>query len=296
MSRLFDHLVFAVGDLAAAHSAYQALGFTLTPRAVHPFGTCNHLVQFAANNFLELVAVGDDSAIPPHVPPKHFSFGAHNRQFVREHGQGFSMLCMRSADARGDVAEFQAKGLTTYEAFDFGRDARLPDGSVARVGFSLAFVTQASLPSAAFFTCQHRHPPELFWKADYHSHPNGALGVVEVIVSVDLPHAQQAFFENFLANVAEIDEQAIHLEAAGEQLTLLTPTALLHRFPELADGMTPDVPLKAYRIAVGDLAVTRTCLERNQVPFRVTPGSLVVPARAAQGVVLEFSETWMKPC
>ena len=45
MTRGIDHLVLAVRDLEKARTFYQRLGFTLTPRAQHPWGTANHLAQ-----------------------------------------------------------------------------------------------------------------------------------------------------------------------------------------------------------------------------------------------------------
>ncbi|NIQ53863.1 MAG: VOC family protein, partial [Gammaproteobacteria bacterium] len=42
--RRIDHLVHAVDDLDAAAAAYEDLGFLVTPRADHPFGTSNRLV------------------------------------------------------------------------------------------------------------------------------------------------------------------------------------------------------------------------------------------------------------
>ena len=42
------------------------------------------------------------------------------------------------------------------------------------------------MPGIAFFTCQQRHAPELFWKPDYQRHPNGALRVVEIVMSAPL--------------------------------------------------------------------------------------------------------------
>ena len=51
-----DHLVMAVRDLASARQVYEMLGFTVTPRAEHPFGTSNHIIQLD-DNFMELVGV-----------------------------------------------------------------------------------------------------------------------------------------------------------------------------------------------------------------------------------------------
>ena len=162
MSRRLDHLVVCVRDLAQAALDWQTLGFSLTPTGVHPFGTSNRLAMFG-NNFLELLAVTDAAAVPPAAPGR-FSFAAHNRDFLTT-GEGMSMLAMHSADAHADAARFKADGIGAYAPFDFGRDAVLPGGGAARVEFSLAFATDPAMPGIAFFTCQQRHPPELFWKA-----------------------------------------------------------------------------------------------------------------------------------
>ncbi|XSC48012.1 hypothetical protein ACF1BQ_023630 [Bradyrhizobium sp. RDT10] len=71
----------------------------------------------------------------------------------------------------------------------------LPDGGIARLEFSLAFATDPAMPGIAFFTCQQRHPPELFWKREYQHHPNGALRVIEVVMSAPEPAEHRGFLE-----------------------------------------------------------------------------------------------------
>jgi hypothetical protein len=201
MSRRLDHLVVCVRDLAQAALDWQTLGFSLTPTGVHPFGTSNRLAMFG-NNFLELLAVTDAAAVPPAAPGR-FSFAAHNRDFLTT-GEGMSMLAMHSADAHADAARFQAHHIGAYAPFDFGRDAVLPGGGAARVEFSLAFATDPAMPGIAFFTCQQRHPPELFWKAEYQRHPNGALRAIEVVMSAPEPAAHRTFLERITESTAEL--------------------------------------------------------------------------------------------
>ena len=142
MDRPIDHLVICVRDLERASAFYERLGFTLTPRAQHPFGTANRLAQFKGN-FLELLAVADAARIPL-SRSGHFSFGAFNAHYL-ERLQGMSMLVFASSDARRDHAEFASRSLDTYAPFDFSRAARLPDGREVTVAFSLAFVTHAEI-------------------------------------------------------------------------------------------------------------------------------------------------------
>ena len=130
VERPIDHLVLCVRDLDAARRVYERLGFTLTPKALHPFGTANSLVQLRGN-FLELLAVADRSLIKP-VGEGEFGFAAFNERFLAAR-EGMSMLVFASDDARRDQQEFAASGLDTYAPFDFSRQAVLPDGSAVTV-------------------------------------------------------------------------------------------------------------------------------------------------------------------
>ena len=56
--------MLCVDDLDAAQRFYERLGFTTTPRATHPFGTGNSLVQLRGN-FIELLGVVEPENIKP---------------------------------------------------------------------------------------------------------------------------------------------------------------------------------------------------------------------------------------
>src|ERR1700690_588045 len=229
MTRKFDHLVLCAADLEQAQKFYRSIGFTLTPRALHPFGTSNSLVQLQGN-FLELLSIADPALIPKPEPGK-FSFAVFNQAFLRKR-EGFSMLVLAASDAAADAAEFKACGLQAYDVFNFGRQAMLPDGSKARVDFSLAFVTEPSMPEVGFFTCQ-QHAPQYFWRPEYQRHANGAVRLVEVVMSASRPGDHRSFFERLVKAPARISPSGIALGDAGEQLTMLDHGALAARFPEI---------------------------------------------------------------
>jgi hypothetical protein len=285
MPRRIDHLIICVRDLAQAALSWRALGFTLTPVGVHPFGTSNRLAMFA-NSVLELLAVTDAAAIRAAAPCR-FSFAAHNRDFLAA-AEGMSMLAWHSTDAHADAARFKAKGIGAYAPFDFGRDAVLPDGATARVGFSLAFATHPAMPGIAFFTCQQRHPPELFWKPDYQRHPNGALRVIEVVMSAPEPAAHQNFLERITESSAELAPGRLTVEEAGDRITVLSPLEIARQLP----GLAADGPPRfcAARLAVADLDATRRELQRNAVDFQINGGVLLIPPAACHGLALEFVE------
>ena len=97
-----DHFVVTVPDLDRAAAAFEALGFTLTPRAQHPWGTANRLAQLPGGNFIELLAIDRSALIAPHGDG--FSFGAFSRD-VLAHGARPSMLVLATSSSGSVVAK-----------------------------------------------------------------------------------------------------------------------------------------------------------------------------------------------
>jgi hypothetical protein len=285
MPRRLDHLVICRHDLAQAALDWQSLGFSLTPTGVHPFGTSNRLAMFA-DNFLELLAVTNAAAVPPAATGR-FSFAAHNQDFLKT-GEGMSMLALHSTDSHAEAARFRAAGIGAYAPFDFGRDAVLPAGGTARVGFSLAFATDPAMPGIAFFTCQQRHPPELFWKPEYQHHPNGALRVIEVVMSAPEPAQHRAFLERLTEGAAELAPGRLTVGDRGDRITVLGPSGIARRLPGCAASGPPR--FCAARLAVRDLDAARRVLANNAVAFEVIDDALLVSSAASHGLALEFVE------
>jgi hypothetical protein len=195
---------------------------------------------------------------------------------------------MHSTDAHADATRFEAHHIGAYAPFDFGRDAVLPGGGTARVEFSLAFATDPAMPGIAFFTCQQRHPPELFWKPEYQHHPNGALRVIEVVMSAPEPAAHRGFLEHFTESAAELAPGRLTAGARGDRITVLGPAEMARRLPSLA--VAPSPHFCAARVAVTDLDATERVLKSNGVGFEVSDAVLLVPPAAAHGLALEFVE------
>lgn len=200
-ARDIDHVVVMTRDLESARAGWAQLGFTTTPRAVHPFGTANSLIQLQGN-FVELLEIDDESRIRP-TAGRFFGFADHNRGFLAAGGEGASMLVLASADRDADQADWSARGLRTYEPFDFERKARLPDGSETRVAFSLAFTGAPAVEGLGFFVCQ-QHTPEAFWKPDYQKHRNGARRIAAVTLASPEPDAARSFLEGFSGGTAGV--------------------------------------------------------------------------------------------
>ncbi len=288
MTKGIDHLVICCNDLEAAAQHYQALGFTVTPYARHPVGTANRLVQLQGV-FIELLTVAAPDDIPSDTPGS-FNFAAFNQRFL-EAREGFSMLVLDSEDARADQRAFEKAGLDTYAPFDFSRDARLPDGSTARVGFSLAFATHQAMPDAAFFTCQ-QHAPEHFWKPDYQDHANTAHTVIEVAIAAEHPLELSEFLMGYSGrDDAVASDDALVVETARGRIAVYRPDAYRGRYgypvPDLSNGPR----LAGYTIGVASIEEAKRCCDVAAVDFTsLDDGGLAIAPETMNATAVVFEQ------
>lgn len=281
MPRGIDHLVLAVQDLDAAGRFYEALGFTVGARNRHPWGTENRIVQFPGV-FLELITVGAGAAIAPHGPG-FFSFGAFVRDSLARR-EGPCMLVLDSADAEGDRLAFAAAGIGSFERFDFERQAKRPDGSTARVAFSLAFAAAPLMPEVGFFVCQ-QHEPQNFWTPAYQQHANGARGVPAVTIVAENPSDHAEFLStfsgvrDFVSNSAGIALATArgHIEVASAAAIRFHTGVVLNEAPTRIGGFT---------VEVADIAAIVPRLQAAGVPAHRTGEDLIVAPQDAFGALL----------
>ena len=268
-----DHLVLATGDLEAARARYQALGFTLTPPARHPFGTGNSLVQLESA-FLELLAIVAPEDIPE-ASPGRFNFAAFNRDYLAT-GEGFSMLVLASEDARAEGQRMQAAGLDTYEPFDFSRRARLPSGDEVTVGFSLSFASHPAMPEAGFFYCQ-QHAPQHFWKAEYQSHANTAVSVDEVGLVAQDPTEIAAFMAAFAgAGARRVGLDRLVVDTGRGRITMMNRQAFRAHWGFEAPTNHRGNRLAAFRLGVADIGRARGIIKDSNVAAAVERHRVVV--------------------
>ncbi len=284
MPRGIDHLVLCVGDLKKARVDYEALGFTMTPPAQHPFGTGNTLAQLQGC-FLEVLAVTKPEDITE-ASGDDFSFAAFNRDFLKSR-DGMSMLVLESSDETKDRNEFLKKDLHVYAPFDFQRLAKLPDGREETVGFSLTFVDDTSLPDMGFFTCKQWRP-DLFWKKEYQSHANGAESVDEIFIVAPDPSDPVKFLASFAdANDFETDEGVARVRTPRGTLGVYTPDAFAAKFPGAFDQAAFASPFFAgYAIKCADPAQARSCWKDAGLDVRDSGGQPWLHPKDGLGCVI----------
>jgi catechol 2,3-dioxygenase-like lactoylglutathione lyase family enzyme len=280
-----DHIVHVVRDLDKAGDFYRRLGFAVGARNVHPWGTHNRIVQFKTS-FVELLEVGEPEKIPPHSP-RAFSFGAFNRDFVGAR-EGLSMLILKSMDARADARSFETAKISDFEVFDFGREAKKPDGSTVKVAFSLAFARDPASPDLGFAVCQ-QHFPENFWNPAFQFHANGTTSMPGVVMVAENPSDHHVFLKSF-TGVSDLHSSSLGIKATtvNGEIEIMEPVAFRDQF-----GVTPEVSgegmtLNAMRFAVADFAKAEGIFRDAGVKAERHVGRLVIRPDLAFGATLIF--------
>ena len=286
MSRGLDHAVHAVRDLDAAAELYRRLGFTVGARNRHPWGTHNHIVQLPGS-FIELLAVVE----PDKLGSDGFSilFGVFNRDFLAR-AEGLSLLILESKDAAADEAGFRNAGIAQSTTMHFEREAKRPDGSTVKVGFSLAFAKDADAPWIHFATCQ-QHFPENFWNPAFQRHANGAQALAAVVMVAAKPVEHRAFLSSFTGSAnLKIGGNVVTAKAPHGDITIMDPVGFHGSFGSAAPPVADGARLAALRFTVTDVPATEGLLRKNNIAFVNNGSQLVVGASTAMGATIAFEQ------
>jgi hypothetical protein len=139
------------------------------------------------------------------------------------------------------------------------------------------------------YFCEHR-TPELVWRPEWQSHPNGARAISRVIVATDDPRRTASLFRALFGPDAVVERAGGCVVSAGAaQIELTTPGAIAEEF----GGAAADPAGRAEYLAALDLEVSSladTADRLRLVPdVRIEPDRVVVAAAAAFNTTLAFS-------
>lgn len=282
-SRGLDHIVHAVRDLDAAAEFYRRIGFTVGARNRHPWGTHNYIVQLPGT-FIELLTVAE----PDKLGDDAISdlFGRYNREFLAR-GEGLSLLILESKDAKADVAEFRRAGIAAADTVHFEREAKRPDGTPIKVGFSLAFAHDSAAPSTRFATCQ-QHYPENFWNPAFQVHPNSATGVAGVVLVAQDPGSHARFLAAFANAESHVSVNALMIKTPRGNIEVVTPATFLERFGVSAPDVSLGARLAALRFSMADASLLAGIPGEASIAGLYAENSTVIGREDAMGAVLVF--------
>jgi Glyoxalase-like domain len=284
MSRGLDHVIHAVRDLDRAAELYRRLGFMVSARNRHPWGTHNCIIQFAGV-FLELLAPAGPGKLGGEGLADRF--GRSTQEFLARQ-EGLSFILLASSAVAADAVAFAEAGIADSGVLTFERDGRAPDGSPLKVAFSLAFARDERAPDIGFAVCSHGYP-ENFWHAAFQRHPNTASTIAGVVLVAESPSDHHIFLSAF---TGERDLRAtsggISAATPRGEIRIMDPTAFEQRFGVRAPDVSSGARLAAIRFAVEDSAAAAAVLRANGVSSSPRQGVIVVRPQTALGATLVF--------
>lgn len=183
-----DHVVInTLTSMDAAADLFAALGFTLTPRGHHSLGSINHLMM-TKGAYLELVGVPASGL---------------QRQEVLDSPLGLNGLVFRTADADATFDALTARGLTVLPPVAFSRPVEIA-GRAEEARFRTVRFPPDAFPGGRVYFCQHL-TPELVWREEWLSHPNGFIGIDRFVVESPEAEAMAARFAAAVGREARQD-------------------------------------------------------------------------------------------
>lgn len=272
-----DHLVIDVADrIDEAAQRYAALGFHLTPKSQHSLGSANQLCMFASD-YLELLSPGDGKR--PDLAG--FPVGLNGLVFA-----------LHGADAFYEG--LRAKGVPAQPVQRFSRPVDLAGGERKDVRFNVVRLEPRSVFDGRVYFCEHL-TPELVWRPEWQTHPNGALELARVALASCDPDRLAAAFDHLFSSGA-----AMRKDEPGVRYVLFAGKVAVEIWlqNDLAAALGELMPNPAGRadylalmgIKVRSLQKTEATLRANAVQFVRRDGCILVPPAEAMNVTLEFVE------
>ena len=271
--RTLDHLVLPTADLVTARTRLAALGFTVAPEGVHPFGTRNACVYFENGTFMEPLAIGDRAAVKTAVDAGN-SFILRDRLFREAYGEeGLSAVVLSTRDAEADHAAFVDAGISAGAMVEFSRPSIDAEGRTDVASFRLAFASEGS-PGAFVFTCERRKVPAID-RSTLERHANTVPRIARIDAVSDDPDT----FARFLRMVADAGE------AAGREVVLEDTVLRI-----AGDSSASGARFAGVTFGVRELSATAALFNANGIDYETRENTLRVPSAPGQGVAFIFEE------
>lgn len=240
-----DHAVINVlYHMDGAQGVFGNLGFHLTRRGYHSLGSINHLMIFRTD-YVELIG------LPPCT---------HNDELLRPDitnaPLGINGLVFKTSDADETYAHLQDLGMAADPPRSFTRPVELLDATIdAR--FRTVNLRDGIFPAGRVYYCEHA-TPELVWRSQWQSHPNGALSIPEFVIASQSHQREAEDFARLLHSDVAGGSDSLRVELDGAHITIVSPQAYQERFGGLASSLAGRTSIfGALVIRTGDLGRVR---------------------------------------
>lgn len=284
-----DHLVLPVASLDDAQQRYRALGFTVAPIGLHPFGTANCCVYLEDGTFLEPLGVADADAVEKAIVEENAFVGGDRVYRTRAAQEGFSAVVLGTTDAKADAAHFAHSDISGGYILDFSRDVVDKTGKTGAASFRLAFARDLQSPAPFFFTCERVKTPKVNRSALQH-HRNRVTNIKGVVLTAPDPRSHIDFLESFYGVVAKPSDGGLTMKLSNAEIQIVTAEYFaVHWGAELnthdsAEGLRP----LAVIFAVPEIEPLASLFNADAIAYLARDNALVVPPATGQGAYFIF--------
>ncbi|MCV3241506.1 VOC family protein [Mesorhizobium sp. ZC-5] len=290
MTLPLDHLVLPVADLDVALARLSALGFTVAPNGIHPFGTANCCVYVKGGTFLEPLAIGDRSVADAAARDGNV-FVARDRAFRDRQGdEGFSALVFGTANAGAEDSRFRAGDISAGKMLEFSRPFVDAQGKADTASFRLAFAAEATSPDAFFFACERVNAPKVDRSA-LERHANGVSSLTGVLAVAGAPLEHRDFLLRLTGAEATGDAASGFAIEAGNGTVLVVDAATAESRYGIAASAGNGLQLAGVIFGVADLVAAEKLFKANAISYERRDRKILVPPAAGQGATFVFEAT-----
>ena len=268
-----DHVGHFVRDPAAAGRALARAGFAPTPVSVQvnpdgtPTGTGNITAMFS-RGYMEVLFKTADTPL-----------GLEFQAALSGHS-GVHLVAFSVADAEGAHRRLTEAGFAMRPLVQFQRPVDTVNGP-GIAAFTVVRLERGAMAEGRIQILSHR-TEDTVWQPRWLVHPNGAQGLIDLVVVSADPQEAAGRFVRFTGHKAHSTRfgQAVALDRG--QVQLFSRQEFASMFPEIA---IPQLPfLGAYVVRVQSLAATETRLQREAMAMRRIGPALVVPFPSELGL------------
>jgi hypothetical protein len=278
-----DHIGWYVPDLEAAGTAFERLGFVLTPFTPHthenaageriPSGTANRCAMLELG-YLEILT---------HVPELDTPVANQLRAGLDRY-RGLHLIAFTCADAVIEAARIRDAGFDPLPTTDLRRRVKTDDGAEITAEFSVIRLPPDAMAEGRVQMLT-QDTPEAVWLDSLIARDNAIDALAGVIVCSSDPHEAAIRFGRLTGRSPTQGERGVELALDRGGVSFVTPDQFRTLVPGARIPSDPFIGAAVMRSR--DLAATMSFMKSRNVEYS-TPkdGVIVIDATDAMGVYL----------
>jgi hypothetical protein len=267
-----DHVAHFVSDRDAAIRALARAGFAPTPVSIQvnpnpaggppqPTGTGNITCMFD-RGYLEILFKTADTPLSRELDAAIARY------------RGVHLTAFAVADAAAMHARLGKAGFRTRPLVNMQRPVGTANGDGV-AAFSVVRLAPGEMPEGRVQALTH-HTEHTVWQPRWLDHPNGARGLIDIVIAEADVEEAASRFRRFLGHDPQAGRFGPAFQLDRGRVQLITAAAALGQL--LPNLPIPGLPfMAAYGIAVASLDQATACLRAGGLAFDQQDGHIVAP-------------------